>query len=159
MLVTNNLKLDSGAYLLFTVYYEAWKPFGPPPDAAMYLNQYEKEIDAIGRILGSLGLALPAKNLLGWKPSNHLIELIAKQHRPRLRSKKYEPSFQDQDAFGTIIDYARVDNDPHLLGYVKSLLGVLGLASHAENGDVVPTDQLRQLAARRREEERNRRPM
>lgn len=157
MLVPNDLKFDSGTYLLFAIYYGAWNPFGPPPDAATYLKQYKNKIRATGRVLESLGLAVPTTSLLGWKASDSLISLIAKPHGPRLRSKKYEPSYQDKDAFNTIIDYARVGNDPCLFGYVKSVLGVLGLARYAENGDVVPTDQLRELAARRREEERDRR--
>jgi hypothetical protein len=50
-------------------------------DPEKYLKKYRSKIEAAGRVFQYLELAKPdSKSALGWKPTKHLLDLIAKSH-------------------------------------------------------------------------------
>jgi hypothetical protein len=66
-------------------------------------------------------------------------------------------SIEDADVLNSIFDAAVPEDDqPNVCSLAEILLHVLGLVRYAEDG-VIPTRELRHLAAERREEERTRR--
>jgi hypothetical protein len=55
------------------------KAFPGERDQKKYLTKYRSEIEAAGQVFQYLELAKPdSKSALGWKPTKHLLDLIAK---------------------------------------------------------------------------------
>jgi hypothetical protein len=71
--------LNNQARLLIGFFQDAIQVGEVEPDPARYLKRFRSEIKATGRLFEYLGLAKPDKqSSLGWKPTDRLLDLIAK---------------------------------------------------------------------------------
>jgi hypothetical protein len=162
MRVPNDLYFKPDTYLLFSIYYRALTVGHRKLSAKSFFERFHKQIQAMGHVLEWLDLAYPnRKNGLGWMPSHIMIDLIVQPHRRRLKSRKESPSAQDEDTFETMIEeaLADVEYDSSIRQDMISVLGVLGLVAYVSGGEGVPTNLLRELVAKRRRRERDRREM
>jgi hypothetical protein len=124
------------------------------------LEGTESRIQAVAKVFLFLGLATSdEESRLGYRPTRHLIELIARMPKRRLKSKKELWDFEDLDLLESILEAALGEGwfDPDLRRFVFNVLGALGLIRYAKRGGEVPTPQLRELAAWRLCFERRRR--
>jgi hypothetical protein len=112
------------------------------------------------RILEWLGLVVPDSTLgFGCKPTDRLEEIVVKRGLCCLKnSKNVRASIEDKDVLNSILDAAVEFEDQHYVCPLASdVLHVLGLFRYAQDGDIIPTHELRQLAAERREGDRTKR--
>jgi hypothetical protein len=155
MRVPNDLNFDTETYLMFGIHYIAngnWE--GMDRTAATHMKAFEKEINAMCKVFAWLGLAVPAKNSpLGWKPSHRLTSLIVNP-RKRSFSKKDEATHEDNELFDAMLDASLNEEVPYVLPFIASALAVLGLVNLTRSGDFIPSPQLREIVARRRQEDR-----
>jgi hypothetical protein len=72
MRVPNDLPFDVQTYLLFSIYYRALKVGDDDQSVTNFLEQFKKQIQAMGRVLEWLGLAYPSrKSRLGMEAISH----------------------------------------------------------------------------------------
>lgn len=155
------VELDAETDLLFLIFQRAWSPtLGDLESPDEYLKECETLVDGTCRILKWLGLVEPDKaHAFGFKPTHLLESIVAKRHlRPLKDSKKACASTEDTDVLNSIFDAAVAYEDHcYVCTLARVLLYVLGLVRYSRDGDEIPTQELRQLAAERREDERNQR--
>jgi hypothetical protein len=154
MRVPNDLQFDTETYLLFSIYYNAYR-FEGIDTAASYLKEFKTQIHATGQVLEWLGLATPDKSSpLGSKPSHALIDLVAKPRR-RSKSRKTCSTPDDDKVFDMIFDATvhKLEDWFDIPHFVLCVFHYLGLAKEADF-DFVPAPGLRSLACERRQEER-----
>jgi hypothetical protein len=109
-------------------------------------------------VLKQLGLVIPdSASSLGFKATALLEDIVHKRGlRPLKKSKKATPSIQEEDALDLIFDAAVPFAKQHLVcSWAASLLQVLGLVVKCEDGESAATQELRELAAKQRINERN----
>jgi hypothetical protein len=158
MKLHNDLNLNAEAFLLVSIFHQAYCFEGANQSAVAYVKRHKKQIDATGRVLEWLGLATAdSQSPIAYKPSDDLMYLLARQ-RARTKSKKPFSTAEDEDVFDSILDVVleELDEDSNVPAFVVRVFRQLGLARDA-GLDYVPTARLRTLAAERRQEARNRR--
>jgi hypothetical protein len=154
---SNKTKLDTGTSILFLIFNRAWwttiGEFERPDELR---HQHKTLVVGTCRILEWLGLVVPDRTLaFGCKPTNRLEEIVVKRGLRRLKNtKNVRPSIEDEDVLHSIFDAAVSDQDqPYVCPLACDVLDVLGLVTDADGGEI-PTQELRQLAAERREGDR-----
>jgi hypothetical protein len=161
MKLYNDLNLSGEAFLLLSIFREAYCVEGFGQSAATYVKRHEKQIHAAGQILEWLGFATAdSQSPLGHKPSDDLMYRLAQQRR-RTQSKKLCSYIEDADVFDSILDnvLGELDEDSNIPAFVVRVFRQLGLAKNTAGLDWVPTAELRTLAAERRQGERDRRKL
>jgi hypothetical protein len=157
--MTNDKELDTGTSLLFFIFYRAFAPtLGEIESPSELMSEHKTLVEGNCRILARLGLAVPDSALaFGYNPTDRLEDIFLKRSlRPLRDSKKAFASIEDTDVLNSIFDAAVADEDqPYVCPLARVLLRVLGLVVYSQDGDAIPTRELRLLAAERREEERN----
>jgi hypothetical protein len=148
----NNAELNAETPLLFSIFDRAFGPTlrGEP------LSEHETLVNGNCRILAWLGLVEPNSGLMfGYKPTKRLERLFAKQRAHPIKDRKQvRVSVEDADVLNLIFEAAVPDEDQqYVCPLAQNVLHMLGLVRYADQG-VIPTRELRQLAAERREEER-----
>jgi hypothetical protein len=161
MTYCNKTKLDAGTACLFSMFERAWSPtLGKLESPDKLYREHKMLVVGTCRTLEWRGLVEPDRKLVfGCTPTERLERMFAKQRAHPLKYRmKARASVEDTDVLNSIFDAAVPDEDhPYVCPLARISLHVLGLVmySHSEGGEVVPTQELRQLAAERREEERN----
>ena len=83
--------------LLIGFFQQAIQVGDDEPDPAKYLKKFQSDIKTTGRLFKYLGLAKAEKQSpLGWKPTAHLLDLIAKSKGRRLKPTKKSASLRRQ---------------------------------------------------------------
>jgi hypothetical protein len=120
------------------------------------LSQHKTLVEGNCLILGWLGLVVPDDTLaFGCKPTDRLEGIFVKRGLRPLENRA-RASIEDTDVLECIFDAAVAEADqPYVCPLARILLHVLGLIRYAQDGDEIPTGELRQLAAESRHKERN----
>jgi hypothetical protein len=157
----NNTEVDAATSILFCLFDIAWVPtVGESEGPNELLREHKTLVDGTCHVLEWLGLVEADSQLaLGCKPTERLGSILDKRGAGSPRnSKKASASIEETDVINSIFDAAVPDEDqPYVCPLAGVLLHVLGLVRYTQNGDQIPTHDLRLLAAERREGERNRR--
>jgi hypothetical protein len=138
------MKFDKDTLLVVNIIQESvrvleFRQFNPTKFAKLY----EDEIKATGQLFEYLGLAKRDKtNPIGWKPTDQLLEFIAK---PPSRKKRKKDFHEDGFIFD-LLSNAVFGEDAGERGLFAILaLGGFGFARQGRSGGLVPTLLLRDL--------------
>jgi hypothetical protein len=114
-------------------------------DPEKYLTKYRSDIEAAGRVFQYLELAKPdSKSALGWKPTKHLLDLIAKSDAgpPKTTPKSVEIQVLLDLMLDTMLG---PDCDQGVGCFCVHSLISLGLVVEDSLGDRMPTIELLNL--------------
>jgi hypothetical protein len=157
----NSTKTNPEHDVLFLILDRAWAPtLGYLDGPNDYLRDHRTLVDGTCHILEWLGLVeADSTCAFGYKRTHRLECILVKRHdHPLKDSKKASASIEETDVINSIFDAAVPDEDqPYVCPLAGVLLHELGLVRYTQNGDQIPTPDLRLLAAERREGERNQR--
>jgi hypothetical protein len=157
----NETKLVAGTACLFSMFERAWSPtLGEFESPHKLWRERKTLVDGNCRILRWLGLVEPDRKLVfGCRPTERLERMFTRRRAHRLKdSKKVCASLEENDVLCSIFDAAvPFEERLYVCPLARVLLHVLGLVRCTQDGDEIPTHELRQLAAEGRQEERNRR--
>jgi hypothetical protein len=145
----NEINLALDAYLLFSVFYEAW---GNPPGhrelADSYLSIYEEQIRVTGHLLEALELARrDSKHQLGWGPTERLVSLVVKPRKCR-RTPKRSLTAEEVKALNVILEWStrEFETRSEVPEFVYPVLHLLGLVKLCDDGCTwIPTKRLCKL--------------
>ena len=138
------MKFNKDTLLVVKIFQRAFQLSGiEQSNPAKYVKLYEDEIKDTGLLFEYLGLAKRDKmSPLGWKPTDQLLEIIAKGPS----KKKAEPEFRGDPFMLDLLSHVVFGEDAGQRGtFALNILFWLGLLQEDESGSEVPTLQLRNL--------------
>jgi hypothetical protein len=146
----NGLNMTLDAYLLFSVFYEAW---GNPPHhrklAQSYLYIFEEQIRVACMVLQGLNLVRRDRKIrLGWRPTEALVSLVVKPRRCR-KTPKRSLTAEEVKALNVILDWStrEFETRSEIPGFIYPVLHLLGLVKLCDDGCWIPTKRLCEATA------------
>jgi hypothetical protein len=134
MISKDQVQFDAHTYILLAIFWETnWRPDGPIMSAQGFIDKHRRDIWDTCKVLEVLGLAVPdGKSPLNWRPTSDLIDLVT--------------LFREAPECGQVL---ATDTEQEALPAVLDVLAFIGLLKRADDGEWMPTRQLRKLAAER----------
>jgi hypothetical protein len=137
--------LNNEAKLLIAFFQDAIQVGEVEPDPAKYLKKFRSEINDTGRIFEYLGLARPDKNSsLGWKPTDRLLDLIAKSKAQLSKPTSKSASLMESLILDLMLETVLGAEAGNFHCYVMLRLGLI--IQHTD-GDWTPSALLLKLFA------------
>jgi len=89
-------KLDTDSLLMITIFQQVFLPHEDERDPKKYLNKYASDIKLAGQLFEYLGLAhVDKRSPLGWRPTDRLVDIIAKKQRAHRSQPQSQQSTMD----------------------------------------------------------------
>jgi hypothetical protein len=146
MISSDQVQFDTHTYILLSIFWETnWRADRPIMSAEEFVDKHKREIWGTCKVFEVLGLAvLDGKSPLNWRPTSDLIDLVT-LFREGPECGEVLATDTEQEALPALVG----ESLRGTVSYVPDVLAFIGLLKRADDGEWMPTQQLRKLAAER----------
>src|SRR5580700_8760230 len=146
MISPDQVQFDTHTYILLSIFWETnWRADRPIMSAQGFIDQHRRDIVDTCKVLEVLGLAVPdGKSPLNWRPTPDLIDLVT-PIREAPGCGEVLATDTEQEALSALVGESLIGT----ASYVRDVLAFIGLLKRADDGEWMPTQQLRKLAPER----------
>jgi hypothetical protein len=146
MISPDQVQFDTHTYILLSIFWETnWRADRPIMSAQGFIDKHQREIRDTCKVFEVLGLAVPdGKSPLNWRPTSDLIDLVT-LFREGPGCGEVLATDTEQEALSALVGDSLIGT----ASYVRDVLAFIGLLKRADDGEWMPMQQLRKLAAER----------